>query len=282
VLFALTGFIGFEATAVFRDEARDPERTIPRATYLAVLIIGAFYAVSCWAIVEAWGPSAAAEVARTALANGDNMLLDTARNYVGAIIRDIMQVLLVSSLFACVLSFHNIIARYQFVLSRKKVLFATLGRIHDRHRSPYVSSVWQTVTAVLLVGVFAIAGLDPLVGVFGSMAGVSTVGIVMLMLLTSVAVPVFFYRHPSARRGRALTTFAIPVLAVIGLAVSLILVVKNFTLVTGEPGPISTVLALIPAAALIVGICLPRSRYLHAPTEAGIARTASTDGAGER
>ena len=29
VLFALTGFIGFEATAVFRDEARDPERTIP-------------------------------------------------------------------------------------------------------------------------------------------------------------------------------------------------------------------------------------------------------------
>ena len=49
VLFALTGFIGFEATAVFRDEARDPERTIPRATYAAVLIIGGFYALTCWA-----------------------------------------------------------------------------------------------------------------------------------------------------------------------------------------------------------------------------------------
>ena len=46
VLFALTGFIGFEATAVFRDEARDPERTIPRATYAAVIIIGAFYAMT--------------------------------------------------------------------------------------------------------------------------------------------------------------------------------------------------------------------------------------------
>ena len=46
VLFALTGFIGFEATAVFRDEARDPERTIPRATYAAVLIIGGFYALT--------------------------------------------------------------------------------------------------------------------------------------------------------------------------------------------------------------------------------------------
>jgi flagellar biosynthesis protein FliP len=104
----------------------------------------------------------------------------------------------------------------------------------------------------------------------------------MLMLLTSVAVPVFFSRHPSARRGRTLTTFVIPVLAVIGLAASLLLVVKNFTLVTGEPGPISTVLALIPAAALIVGICLPRSRFLHAPTETDIAQTASANSAVER
>jgi hypothetical protein len=52
------------------------------------------------------------------------------------------------------------------------------------------------------------------------------------------------------------------VLAVVGLAVSLVLVVKNFTLVTGEPAAISTVLALIPVLALIVGISLRRSRFL--------------------
>ncbi len=28
LMFAIAGFIGFEATAVFRDEARDPDRTI--------------------------------------------------------------------------------------------------------------------------------------------------------------------------------------------------------------------------------------------------------------
>ena len=42
LLFALLSFIGFEATAVFRDEARDPLRTIPRATYLALILIGVF------------------------------------------------------------------------------------------------------------------------------------------------------------------------------------------------------------------------------------------------
>ena len=57
-------FIGFEATAVFRDEARDPERTIPRATYTALLLIGVFYTLSSWAVVSAWGDAAAVEAGR--------------------------------------------------------------------------------------------------------------------------------------------------------------------------------------------------------------------------
>jgi amino acid transporter len=55
IMFAIASFIGFEATAVFRDEARDPERTIPRATYLALILIGVFYTLSSWAVVSAWG-----------------------------------------------------------------------------------------------------------------------------------------------------------------------------------------------------------------------------------
>src|SRR3546814_14720376 len=33
LIFAVSCFCGFEATAIFRDEVRDPEKTIPRATY---------------------------------------------------------------------------------------------------------------------------------------------------------------------------------------------------------------------------------------------------------
>src|SRR3954447_3395719 len=63
LMFAIAGFIGFEATAIFRDEARDPNRTIPRATYLALALIGGFYTLSSWAIVSAWGDSAIVEAA---------------------------------------------------------------------------------------------------------------------------------------------------------------------------------------------------------------------------
>ncbi|WP_228447470.1 hypothetical protein [Streptomyces paludis] len=46
----------------------------------------------------------------------------------------------------------------------------------------------------------------PVVGVFGSMAGVATVGMVLLMLTTSVAGVVFFARDPDPARGKVWQT----------------------------------------------------------------------------
>ena len=43
VLFCLGSFMGFEATTIYAEEARDPDVTIPRATYLSVLLIGLFF-----------------------------------------------------------------------------------------------------------------------------------------------------------------------------------------------------------------------------------------------
>ncbi|WP_243696220.1 APC family permease [Labedella phragmitis] len=267
VLFALTGFIGFEATAVFRDEARDPEKTIPRATYLAVIIIGVFYAVSCWALITGVGAGNAVAVAQQTLAGEGNFLLDTATAYLGPIMRDVIQVLLITSLFACVLSFHNVIARYQFTLAHKGALPARLGHRHATHHSPSFSSIVQTITAAVILAVLALSGLDPLVGVFGSMAGVATVGMVLLMLTTSIAVFAFFARRPRVAAGRALGARVFPILAVVGLAFAMWLVLSNFTLVTGGSVTVSTVLALIPVVALVLGIVLGKRFRLDTAEE---------------
>ena len=260
VLFALTGFIGFEATAVFRDEARTPERTVPRATYLAVVIIGVFYAVSCWALVTAAGAAGAVATAQRTLDGDGNMMLDTAHDYLGTALRDVMNVLLITSLFACVLSFHNVLARYLFTLANRGVLPARLGTTSERHHAPSFASVVQTVSAAVVLLALVLVGLDPLVGVFGSMAGVSTVGMVLLMTVTSVAVLVYFSRHPRAAAGRVLPTRVAPAVAVLGLLVCAWLVLSNFTLVTGGSAGVSTVLALIPVVAFVVG-CALGGRY---------------------
>jgi amino acid transporter len=52
LLFNFASFIGFEATTIYSEEAKDPKRTVPRATYLAVLTIGAFYTVTTYLMVE--------------------------------------------------------------------------------------------------------------------------------------------------------------------------------------------------------------------------------------
>jgi amino acid transporter len=113
IMFAIASFIGFEATAVFRDEARDPERTIPRATYTALIVVGVFYAVSSWAFVSAWGDEAA--VAQ-AVASPGTFLLDTVTAWLGPFAGHVATVLLVTSLFAAILSFHNVAARYWYAL----------------------------------------------------------------------------------------------------------------------------------------------------------------------
>jgi amino acid transporter len=112
----------------------------------------------------------------------------------------------------------------------------------------------QTGTALVLLAAFAVLGLDPLVGVFGSMAGVATVGMVMLMLGTSVAVLVFFTRHRDLTQGRVWQTRIAPVLASVALVGSLWLVLSNFTLVTGGSVMVSTVLALVPLVGLVIGV----------------------------
>lgn len=256
VLFALTGFIGFEATAVFRDEARDPARTIPRATYLAVTIIGLFYAVSAWALVTGAGAGGIVTLAQATLAGDANLLIDITGRYLGPVFQDIVQVLLVTSLFACVLAFHNVVARYQFTLAHHGVLPARLGRVHAAHGSPATSSIVQTATAAVVVAFFAAFDVEPLVGVFGSMAGVATVGMVLLMLTTSVAVLAFFARNREIRRrlvGRAVVA---PVAAIVGLSLSLWLVLANFTMITGGSVVLSVALALLPAAAFVLGYAL--------------------------
>ena len=232
IMFAIASFIGFEATAVFRDEARDPARTIPRATYLALILIGVFYTLSSWSVISAWGDTAAVE---QATADPGNMIITTFTNQLGQVGGDVAQVLLVTSLFAALLSFHNVLARYLFSLGNSGALHPACGRSHPRHTSPHVASFIQTLTALAFIVIFAVAGMDPVTQVFAWMAGTATLGVLALMALTCAAVIVFFRR--TRVDTRPWQTLIAPTLGLAGLLVCLWLTVSNFpTLIGGSTG----------------------------------------------
>ncbi|MCY7403961.1 MAG: hypothetical protein LH475_04915 [Cryobacterium sp.] len=87
------------------------------------------------------------------------MILITTLTYLGPIGEIIMNVLPITSMSACVLSFHSVNTRYQHSMSNAKVLPNVLGSVHHKHVAPYVSSVVQTMTAVVLIVNFAVLGL---------------------------------------------------------------------------------------------------------------------------
>ncbi|HJB10655.1 MAG TPA: APC family permease [Candidatus Brachybacterium merdavium] len=198
LLFAFLGFFGFEATAVFRGEARDPLRTIPRATYIAVLLIGVLYTVSSWLVVSGLGEGRAVAAS---VADPDGVIVALAREVVGPIVADVVQVLVVTSMFACMLAFHNIVTRYLFTLGRRGVLPVSLGAVHPTRRAPSHASLWVSglTTAIVLVSVVAM--LDPVTQIYTWYSGAGAVGVILMMALTSVAVVRFGSSGPDSAAG---------------------------------------------------------------------------------
>jgi len=248
LLFAIISYVGFEATAIFRDEARTPQRTIPRATYAALILIGVFYAVTSWALISGWGDDKAVAQATDA---GGTFLGDTAQRYLGAVGADIITVLYFTSLFACILAFHNVASRYLFALSQRDVLPRRLSRPHPRHGSPHTASLW--ISGVVAVSVLAavLFGLDPAAQFYTWFAGATTVGVVLLMIATSVAVLVFFGRD---RRGHSLWRVAIaPGLGLLGLLGALVLILLNLEGLVGGSSALAWAIVGLLVGAFSVG-----------------------------
>lgn len=156
--FAFGAFLGFESTALYRGEARDPERTIPRATYIAIIGMALSYAFVVWAVVQAFGTDQAVAAARK---NTAGMFFTVASHYLGAWAATVMHILIITSIFASQLAFHNASNRYAFSLAKDGVLPGWVGTTHRRFGSPYRAGLAQTGLAVLIVGGFAVAGADP-------------------------------------------------------------------------------------------------------------------------
>ncbi|MCG5119362.1 amino acid transporter [Streptomyces sp. CZ24] len=195
---AFAAFTGFESTAIYRREARDPHRTIPRATFIAVAFLGLFYAFIVWTVIQAYGSD---KVVQAATDDAGGLFFAAITTYVGAWAADLMHVLIVSSVVASLLAFHNAINRYTLSLTEEGLLPPVLGRIHPRHRSPYLAGAAQTAVGAVVVAGFALAGADPYTQLLLWVNTPGMIGLMALQLLVAAAVLCYFRR---VRHGRGL------------------------------------------------------------------------------
>ncbi len=230
-----------------------PSRTIPRATYIAVAFLGLFYAFTVWIVIQAFG---ADDVIRAATSDPAGLFFTATTEYVGSWAADLMHVFIVTSILASQLAFHNAINRYGLALSQEGVLPAALGRIHPRHRSPYLAGAVQSAVALVIVIGFAAAGADPYQQLLLWMNTPGMLGLLALQAVTAVAVPCYFRRF--AHREGALRTVVAPIAATVLMLGALWLVVAKIGLMTGAPFATNTALVLTVPAAFVLGLLLAR------------------------
>jgi amino acid transporter len=249
IMFALASFVGFEATAIYGEESRNPTRTVPLATYAAVSIIMVFFAFTTWAIISSYGVD---HVVAAAFADPGNFWFAKSDEYLGRFGTGIMRALLLSSIFACLLAFHNTITRYLFALGREGLLWGFLSHVHPRFQSPYKASYAQTGCAVLGLAWAVTTRTDPLTVVFSWTSAFATIGIVGLQFLVSAAVIVFFHRN--RLDGRAWNTLVAPVLGMAGLGYALYLLVTNLPALSGSDDGFVRRFPWIMLAVMVLGM----------------------------
>ena len=254
LLFVVGNFMGFEATVIYREECREPKKTIPRATFGAVIGIGAFYFLASWAFLAYYGANAADVLTNDAAIAFMNILGLFSKAF-----GDIVSVVVITSCFASLLSIHNVASRYLFSLGRDEVLPKFLGKVHPKHHSPYVAATTVGVIWVITLTIFLITGKDP-VYLYLLFAGIGEFLIVTGIFFANMAVIAYFRKNKQFNFS-LWVTFIAPGLGLLGIAFVLVKAVLNFNALTGASGLVSVIL-FSAMVALGVGAFI-YSKYLQ-------------------
>jgi len=75
---------------------------------------------------------------------------------VGSALTTMLEVLIITSSFACAMAFYNTSARYLFSLARERIVPASLGRTHPKRHSPYIASMAVSILVGLYILGFTI------------------------------------------------------------------------------------------------------------------------------
>lgn len=251
-LFALSSFGGFEATVVYSEEARNPRRTIPLATYAAVLLIAVFYALTTWAIANGAGT---ADIQNVATTDPVGFIFALSDRYVGTIWSNIMSALVVTSFLGILLGFTNIASRYVFALGRVGVLPKSLGTTHHKYQSPHKASIIVSAAALCVTGIFMLAQADPFTTMYTNLLALGTVGLLTITGVTSIAVVAFFAKN-SRSENRWRTTVA-PIISALGFAAAIYLGIQNYDVLSGGQGGVAgwlwVLIPLIGFTGYVVG-----------------------------
>lgn len=245
VLFAMLCMMGIESCACFRDEAKDADRSVGRATFIGIVFIMVFYAIGSWAYIISQG-NGAVEAAQT---DPVGSFFNSIEIYLGAVFAKIVSVVLVTSQLAATNTGLGMATRYIHALGRDRVFPKQLAKVHPRLESPYVAVLGVMIFSFAVV-IAAIATDVDVVAAYAAMTGAGIYLLLPLFVMTSIAVIVYFRRHPELSPGPWAAIVA-PALSIVSLVVLFVLVTDNLEVLTATS--VGATIGKIAVVAIPVG-----------------------------
>ena len=239
-LFTCYDFWGYYNICFLGAEVRKPEKTIPRAILISILVVAAFYVAMNLAVLPAIGPvstQAAAAIAPSRLA----LVADIAQSAFGPFAGQILASLILWSAFSSVFSLLLGYSRVPYAAARDGNYFSGLAAVHSRHGIPHRS----LVALGLVATVFCFFSLKEVITLL------VVIRILLQFLLQQVGVIWLRWKQPELKRPFRMPLFPLPPL----LAIAGFLFVLAY-----RPNPLRELGAAAAIAASGTAIYLWRSR----------------------
>ncbi|HDR9268972.1 TPA: APC family permease [Burkholderia vietnamiensis] len=239
LVFVVVAYMGFETTVIYANDVRNPNRSIPIATYVSVAIIMAIYVVSTVQMSIAFGY---AEVVALAQKSPADLWFAVTERVLGKQMVMVTNALLITSMLAAIISFNNATVRYWYSLGRDGIAFGSLGELSSNKRLPIRAANMQSVLMIALIVLFAVYRVDPVMVITPYLSIPAAIGIVCVQALTALAV-IRFFRMRRERATPFIRWAVFPAISFAGFGYFLYAMIGNVSLMAGTS---STVVSILP------------------------------------
>jgi amino acid transporter len=199
-------------------------------------------------MIVAAGPD---RIADEAAGRGPELMFDLAAERLAPWAVTLGLAMVVTGLLAALIALHHTIARYLFALGRERLLPPGLGRTGRRTSAPRAASLTQTALAGIVIGGGALAGVDPVSAARRLGAG-GGLGVLLLLLGTSMAALMFLNRHPNGEG--VWSRFLAPGLSTVALGALVYLAFDDLATLIGVPDERLLVVPGAAVGAILLGV----------------------------
>jgi amino acid transporter len=241
-------FIGFEQTAIYSEDAKDPKHTVSHATYAAIFFLAVFYFITSWSIYIAIGPTNFEKALATDPAN---LVFNLATQYLGSFFSSVMLILVLTSFFAGVLALQNASARYLRAIATDHMLPEVFASTNS-YGMPKFSGIFQMTLVILFIVLSYLLKIDPYAQLVIWTNTPTIIGILILQAITSISVIRYFMNDVGDTT--LWQRFIAPSLATVMLLTVVYLLLHDMPLLTGMSVHINILITLPLLIAFVVGL----------------------------